>query len=144
MNVCNICNCIDSILIALAASEAMEHNAIVSKEARSIGINTQRLLSKDDYEELSLEHSWLEYPIKEPFAGLAFHIAMDTIKEKCNVAPDRVDFIIDTFHEARKNSEKEGKFMEAGDKFIGIKTDIMDIAQDLCKEEKNGRNNAKC
>lgn len=134
---CKICNCIDGLLVAVAAAEAMEHNAVVSKEVRSIGVSIERLISEGQYEELSLEYDWLETPIKEPFAGLAFHLAMGGIEEKCGVESESVDSLIELFDEAEKDVEAR-RFRDAQDKFIGIKTQIMDMAGELCRNQKEG------
>lgn len=105
---------------------------MVSKEARSIGVNTERLLSEEEYDKLSFDHGWLENPIIEPWAGLAFHIAMREIREKCGVESENIDSLKKHFDEAKKDVEAR-RFREAQDKFIGIKTQILDIAKELCQ-----------
>lgn len=134
---CKICNCIGELLIAVAAAEAMEHNAVVSKKVLSIGVNAKRLLSEDEYDKLSFEHDWLEIPITEPFAGLAFHVAMGGIREKCGVESENVDSLKKLFDEAKKDVDAR-RFRDAQGKFIGIKTQIMDIAEELCRNQKEG------
>ncbi len=131
----NVCPCIDAIIIATACAEAMEHNTVVSKEARSIGINVKRLLSEDQYDKLTFDHGWLENPIIEPMAGFAFHSFVRDIFDKCGAPKERIDNLQKLFSEAREQSETKGQFEQARRKFIDIKMEIQSIAQDLCKND---------
>lgn len=115
---CRICNCI-----------AMEHNAVVGKEAKSIGENVKSLISELEYEELTFSHSWLEYPIIEPIATIGFSIAMRDINEKCNIPTDEIKKL---FFEAADDNEKR-RFGAAQQKFIEVKSKIAELATGLCK-----------
>jgi len=128
---CQICNCIEPILIALACAEAMEHNAVVAKETKTIGENIKRLVSSEEYEDLTFEHGWLEYPITEPLAALAFAISMRDIREKCNTPTDEIR---EMFTKATKANEKK-QFGAAQQKFIDVKSKILSLATELCKSK---------
>lgn len=129
---CRICGCIEPLLVALACAEAMEHNAVVGKESRSIGENVKRLISDEEYDELMFNHNWLEYPIIEPMATLGFAIAMREIREKCDIATDEIHKL---FRDATKANEK-GQFGAAQQKFIDVKSKVAELATELCGEEK--------
>ncbi len=129
---CRICNCIEPLLVVLACAEAMEHNAVVGKESKSIGENVKRLISDKEYEELTFEHSWLEYPIIEPIATLGFSIAIRDVNEKCGVSTDEIRKL---FFEAVDANEKR-QFGAAQQKFIDVKSKIADLATELCKKGK--------
>jgi len=131
---CRICNCIDAIIVAIASAEAMEHNAIVSKESKAIGSNIQKLISQDNYEILTLEHDWLESPIKEPFAELAFHLSIRDIESKCQMPEKRIDSIIELFDQGTESHNK-GEHQKAQTIFIDVKNEVMKLAQNLCKDE---------
>lgn len=103
---------------------------MVSKEAKSIGENVKRLVSEEEYEDLTFEHSWLEHSITEPIAGLAFAICMRDIREKCGVSTDEVRKL---FIEAAEANEKK-QFGAAQQKFIEVKSKVFNIATQLCKE----------
>ena len=128
---CQICNCIEPILIALACAEAMEHNALVGKEIKSIGENIKRLVSSEEYEDLTFEHGWLEYPLTEPLARIAFAVSMRDIREKCNTPTDEVRKM---FMEAADANEKK-QFGAAQQKFIDVKSKILNLATELCKSK---------
>jgi len=131
----SVCPCIEPVIVAVACAEAMEHNAIVSKESRSIGINAKRLLSEDEYDEFTFEHGWLEHPITEPMASLGFHIAMREIRDQCGAPKERIDNLKTLYNEAEEQLERKGQFEQARRKFTDIKSEILNIAQDLCKND---------
>ena len=125
-----ICGCIEPLLVALACAEAMEHNAIVGKECSQIGKEVKRLVSLDDYDELTFEHSWLELPVIEPLAELAFQISLTDVSEKCKLPTAELKKL---FAEAVKdNSEKH--FGAAQQKFIEVKSQLLKMATGLCEE----------
>lgn len=104
---------------------------MVGKESKSIGENVKRLISEEAYEDLLFEHNWLEYPLIEPIAGLAFAISMRDIREKCNVATEETRKL---FIEAVEANGKK-QFGAAQQKFIEVKSKILDLATELCKEK---------
>lgn len=129
---CRICGCIDALLVALACAEAMEHNAVVSKETASIGVNVKRLISDEEYDELMFNHNWLEHPIIEPIAELAFHLSMGAIEDKCHVVAETVDGVIKMFDDAREAHNKR-RFGTAQQGFIEVKSKVAELATELCK-----------
>lgn len=130
MKPCRICNCIEPLLVSLASAEAMEHNTVVGKEAASIGQDVKRLISEEQYDELLFEHNWLEYPLIEPIATLAFHISMRDVEEKCSIPTSEVR---GEFKEATVANDKK-QFGAAQQKFIEVKGKILNLATELCKE----------
>jgi hypothetical protein len=120
------------VFVALACAEAMEHNAVVSKEEKSIGENIKRLVSDSEYERLVYEHQSLETPITEPIAELAFHLSMGTIEDKCHAPTESVDKLIKMFNDSLE-AHKKKKFGAAQQGFIEVKSKLLDIAHDLCK-----------
>ena len=105
---------------------------MVSKECKSIGENIKRLISEEEYEDLTNEHDWLEHPIIEPIAELAFHLSMGAIEDKCQVAAETVDGIIKMFDNSREAHNKK-KFGAAQQGFIEVKSKVAELATELCK-----------
>lgn len=128
---CPICNCIDPILIALACAEAAEHNAVVGKECSQIGERVKRLVSSDEYDELVFEHDWLAYPVIEPLAELAFNVCANDISEKCAIPTAEIKKL---FNEAIKDNG-ERRFGSAQQKLIVVKSQLLEMAKNLCKNE---------
>jgi hypothetical protein len=130
MGDCSLCKCVEPLFVALACAEALEHNAVVGREARSIGRDVQRLISETEYEELTFSHNWLEYPVTEPFAELAFAICVRDMKEKCKIETAEVRKLFD---EGVAANEKRN-FGLAQEKFITIKTKLLDLAKAICEK----------
>ena len=125
----SICGCIEAYTVALACAEAMEHNAVVGKECRYIGESVKRLVSEEEFDELVFEHDWLEQPISEPIAGLAFAIALRDIREKCHADTTEIK---QTFQEGVEGNNKS-HYGVAQTKFIDVKTKLMNMAVEICK-----------
>ncbi|GAH75811.1 unnamed protein product, partial [marine sediment metagenome] len=97
----------------------------------------KRLISEGEYEELMYEHQWLETPITEPIAELAFHLSMGAIEDKCGVLSKDVDKIISLFDNSLEANKKR-QFGAAQQGFIEVKSQVVGLATELCKEKGKG------
>lgn len=63
---CSLCKCVEPLFVALACAEALEHNAVVSRETRNIGRDVKRLVSESEYEDLTLNMGGLSTRLLNP------------------------------------------------------------------------------
>ena len=125
-----ICKCVEPLFLALAAAEALEHNAIVSRESQRIGYDVKHLVSEEDFDELVFEHNWLETSIIEPIAELAIAISLRNIKDECGIETDELRKMTIEGCEATRAR----KFDMAQQRFVDIKSKLLEIAKKLCGE----------
>lgn len=116
--------------MALACAEALEHNAITGKMLREVWADIKRTgLTQETLEELEFEHP-LGYPISEPIAEIAIIISLSDIKEKCHIDTEEIHKTAVEGLEANRKS----KFGAAQQKFIEVKSKLLDTAKKLCEQ----------
>jgi len=127
-NCSKICKCVDSLFVALACAEALEHNAITGRMLREVWADLSREVTPEALEELEFRHP-LTYPISEPIAEMAIIISLSDIKDKCGIDTKEIHKTAVEGLEANRKS----KFGAAQQKFIEAKSKLLEIAKKLCE-----------
>lgn len=128
----DICPCIGEVLATMVAIEALEHNATQSKLWMELG-NELKKKRPDLYEELRLEYSYLDSPIREHLAEWAPDAWLLKIEEKCNI---KTDDLRKALSDGLKEMEK-GRPQQAYFRYVDIKSKLLAKAMEVCKSSKN-------
>lgn len=126
-----ICECITEYSLALAASEALEHNAMIGGHFRKIGQMLKEILTEEQYEGLLAEYEWFEAPITEFTAEIYGAAAIRQVGEKCHVD---VSEVLENFNKGLEwNRLKEAGTAQL--RFMNVKQQLAYLAEKLCGKE---------
>lgn len=107
-----ICECIDEILFAMAAAEALEHNYRVNA------------IKQEEEKEPRY--------IREPIAVIGIVTVLREIKEKSKI--ETTELIYKKVKKAFAHADKD-QFSAAAEMMVRVKEGIFDLARELCGKE---------
>ena len=125
----NVCECIDWFLVAIAASEALEHNALVSGQMVSLKDALKEHMSEETIEDLAFRHALLGGYITENMAVMALSGSLGEIYRKCGANIDKAKELSSRGYEAIKKRDAD----EAADSYTNLKVELMKVAQAVCE-----------
>ena len=124
----NICPCIGELLATMTAMEALEHNASQSRYWMELGEELKKR-APVLYEDLRLEYSGLDSPIKEPLAEWASDAWLLKVEEKCHIKTDDLrKLLTDGLKEMN-----EGRPQQAYFHYVDAKVKLLDRAMASCE-----------
>ena len=126
---CNICNCVDWLLVAITAAEALEHNALVSDMAKDLHEALKEIIPEETLENLESKHVLLQGYLTENIAQMALAGSLGSIRNKCDVDISVVKEIADKGFEAVKKRDADVAALN----FTKLKVELLKIADDICK-----------
>jgi len=125
----DICKCVDWFLVAIAAAEALEHNATVSDMAKDLHENLKEILPGKKLEDLEFRHVLLQGYITERMAEFGLAGSLGSIRDKCNVDISEVKKLADSGFEAIKRRDP----IAAAYNFNKLKVELVGLAQNICQ-----------
>ena len=118
--------CVTWSLVGMAATEALEHNAIVGGALREVGKTIKGMVSKDEWEDLVGELDWFERPITEMTADIAVHGALNEL-EKCGLDVSKARRL----HQEGSKANEKGESSSARFRYIDLKNELISLAGKL-------------
>jgi len=128
--VVTICKCADWLLVAIAASEALEHNASVSRQMENLQAELVGLIPAEKLENMSFRHALLGGYITEGMANFALSGSLGEIERKCEVDISAIKKLKSEGFEAIKRRDA----FTAENCFNKIKSELVTVAQNICAE----------
>jgi len=132
MTDCNICKCVDWFLVAIAAAEALEHNATVSDMAKDLHEALKEIIPEEKLEDLEFEHVLLQGYITENIAEMALAGSLGTIRRECGADISKIKDFADRGFEAVKSRDP---FMAAHN-FTKLKGELIRLADNICERKE--------
>jgi len=132
----NICKCVDWLLVATTAAEALEHNATVSDMAKDLHENLKQIIPEKQLEDLEFKHVLLQGYLTENFAEMALAGSLGSIRSKCDVDISAVKELADNGFEAVRRRDP----VMAAENFTRVKVELLKMAGNICgrKEDNPG------
>lgn len=124
----DICKCADWFLVAVAAAEALEHNATVTGMAERLHGSLQDELSPEQLEDLEFRHPLIRGYLTENMANMALSGALGEIRHKCDADISAVKERADKGFDAIKERDHE----DAAEHFNKVKSDLISLAYEVC------------
>ena len=125
---CNICKCVDWLLVAAVAAEALEHNAGVSDYMKDLHDDLKGRLPASQLEDLEFKHHLLQGYVTENFANMALAGSIGTIRDKCNIDVTKLHNLAKEGFDAIQRREPS----TAGNRFTQVKVELMRLAEEIC------------
>lgn len=124
----DVCPCVEWLLVAAVAAEALEHNAGVSDYAGTLHDELKKLLTTEQLEDLEFRHHLLQGYVTENMANMALAGSIGSIEGKCNVD---VTNLKNLAHEGF-DAIKERAPSTAANRFMRVKGELLSLAQEVC------------
>jgi len=124
----DICKCVDWLLVAITAAEALEHNATVSDMAKYLHENLKEIIPEKQLEDLEFRHVLLQGYLTEGMAEFTLAGSLGSIRDKCNVDISEIKKLADSGFDAIKKREPT----MAAQNFTKLKGELVRLAQNIC------------
>ncbi len=128
----NICKCVDWLLVAVAAAEALEHNATVSDMGETLHSALKDVLTEEQLGDLEFKHPLIRGYLTENMAEMALAGSLGSIRSGCGVDISEVKKWADTGFEAIKKRDPE----TAAYNFTKLKGELVRLAQSICQNNQ--------
>lgn len=120
-------DCVTWLLVAMASTEALEHNAAVGGTLRDIGGKIKEMVEPKQWDEIVSELDWFERPISEMTAYIGVVGSLSELEKKCDLDVSRAR---ELHREANEYNEK-GISSAAWSKYIQLKDELVSLATKL-------------
>lgn len=124
----NVCKCVDWFLVAIAAAEALEHNALISGQMETLTDELKQHISEEKLEDMSFRHALLGGYLTENMAVMALSGSLGEIHRQCGANIDKVKELSSKGYEAIKKRDAD----EAANSYTNLKVELMRVAQAVC------------
>lgn len=124
----NVCKCVDWFLVAIAAAEALEHNALISGQMETLTDELKQHISEEKLEDMSFRHALLGGYLTENMAVMALSGSLGEIHRQCGANIDKVKELSSKGYEAIKKRDAD----EAANSYTNLKVELIRVAQAVC------------
>jgi len=125
----DICECAEWLIVAAVASEALEHNASVSRQMEDLKDQLVDLIPQEKLEDLSFRHALLGGYLTEHMATFTLSGSLGEISRKCGADITEAKKLADEGYEAIKRRDA----YVAENCFNKLKVELLNITKNLCK-----------
>ena len=110
------------LLVAMAGTEALEHNAMVGGMLRDIGKKIKGMVRPEEWKDIVNELDWFEHPITEMTANIAIFGSLSEL-EKHGLDVSRLRKLSSEgikANEARLSSAAQAKYIQLKDELLSL------------------------
>lgn len=115
------------LLVAMAAAEASEHNAMVGGTLRDVGKTIKEMVDPAQWEDIVYELDWFERPISEMTADIAILGSLNELEKKCGLDVSKARQLRLEGYEANE----KGMTGSARARYIELKDELVRLGGEL-------------
>lgn len=120
-------DCVTWLLVGMAGTEALEHNAAVGGTLRDVGKTIKEMVSPEEWDGIVSELDWFERPMTEMTAYIAVVGSLSELEKKCDLDVSKARKL----HQEGSQANEEGKSGVAQAKYVQLKDELLSLAQGL-------------